>query len=115
DDESLHAEALADDAEDVARTGRAFGRGVARDHPAGDDPPEVLHLLERGVEDVAADVVEVHVDAVRAGLAERGADVALLVVDAVVEAELLDDETAFLLAARDADHVAVQDLADLPG
>jgi len=40
----------------------------------------------------------------RAQLAEPGADVAVLVVDGVVEAELFGDEAALLLRARQADH-----------
>src|SRR5436190_17151804 len=112
-DEALHAEPLGDDPEDVARAGRALRLAVSRDHPARDDAAEVLHVLERGVEDVAADVVEVDVDAFRTRLTERTADVARFVVDAVVEPELVDDPAALLLAARDADDAAPEDLADL--
>ena len=51
---------------------------------------------EDGVEDLAADIVEVDVDPVRAVLAQRRADILVLVVDRGVEAELLDDEPALL-------------------
>jgi hypothetical protein len=63
------------------------------------------------VEDLAADVVEVDVHALRAVLLEAVLDRVVLVVDAGVKAELVDHEIAFVLAAGDADHAAAQ----LPG
>ena len=66
-----------------------------------------------GVEDLAADIVEVHVHPVRTALAQRGADVLALVVDRRVEAELLDDEPALLRPACDPDDPATLDLRDL--
>ena len=63
---------------------------------------------------VAADIVEIDVDAVGAGRAQRRVEVLLgLVVDAGVEAELVLHEGALLRAAGDADHAAAHDLADL--
>ena len=68
---------------------------------------------ERGVEDLAADVVEVDVDPLRAVLAQARGDVLRLVVDRRVEAELLDDVGALLGAARDPDGAAVLQLREL--
>ena len=70
---------------------------------------------ERRVEDVAADVVEVDVDTLRRVRAQRRLDVVGLVVDRRVEAEVVDDPAALLLAARDADDPAALDAGDLPG
>ena len=80
-------------------TTRAFGREAA----------------EHRVEDRAADVVEVHVDAPRAVLSERCRQVVLAVVDAGVETELVDHHAAFLGTAGDADHPGAGDLGDLAG
>src|SRR2546423_89730 len=66
-----------------------------------------------GVEDLTPDVVEVDVDAVRGVLLELGAQVARLVVDGGVEAELVDEPAALVLAARDADGTAPDDPRDL--
>ena len=56
--------------------GAAIGIGcavVAGDHAAQGDAPEGVHAQHHGVEDHAADVLEVAVDAVRAGLLQRRA------------------------------------------
>src|SRR5207249_2696726 len=66
---------------------------VARDHSAESHAAEGVHVQHHRVEDHAADVLEVAVDAVRAGVLQRGDQrlrVAVqLVVDAGVEAEFL--------------------------
>jgi len=66
-----------------------------------------------GVEDLAADVVEVDVDAVRRLLAQLGAQIRGLVVDRRVEAQLVGQPRALLGSARDADHTAALELRDL--
>ena len=63
----------------------------------------IARLREHRVEDLAAHVVEVDVDAVGAQLHEAGGDVLGPVVDARVEAELVDDPAALVVGARDAD------------
>ena len=65
------------------------------------------------VEHRPADVVEVDVDAVRAGRPQRRSRSCALVVHAGVEAQLLDDVAALRLAAGDADGPAALDLGDL--
>ena len=64
---------------------------------------------------VAADVVEVHVDALGARLRQRRVEVAGAVVDRAVEAELVEQERALLRSARDADDPAAGRLGDLRG
>src|SRR6185437_3272321 len=68
------------------------------------------HLVER----FAADVVEVHVDAVWRVPAKLGAQVSALVVDRGVEPELLNQPGALLGPARDPHGAAALDAGDLP-
>ena len=67
------------------------------------------------VEQVAADVVEEHVDTVGRELLEPGGDVFGLVVDARVEAELVDDPRALRRRTGDPDHAGALHLRDLAG
>ena len=59
--------------------------------------------VEHGVEDRAADVVEVDVDPVGAQLLEPGPDVVGAVVDGAVEAEVVDQPAGLVAGAADAD------------
>ena len=68
---------------------------------------------EGGIEDLAADIVEKDVDAIRAGFAQAGGDVLSLVVDGRVEARRLRQPAALVGAAGDADRAAALDLRDL--
>src|SRR5204863_4668805 len=63
--------------------------------------------------DLAADVVEVDVHAVRARRLHSGADVAGLVVDRLVEAVELAKILELFRAARDPDRPAARDTGDL--
>src|SRR6266496_2012561 len=90
-DEALDGEALADDEREVARPGRGRRRVVGGDRAAGDDPAERLHGRERRLEVLAAHVVEVDVDALRAEALERGLGRLLPVVEGGVEPELTHD------------------------
>ena len=89
---------------EVARRGRRRLGVVGRDHPAQRYPAVGVHAIQRGLEMVAADVVEVDVDAVRAVLAQRLAQVLGLVVERRVEAELVDQVGDLLGRARAAHH-----------
>ena len=71
-------------------------------------------LAQRDIEDLAADVVEVDIDALRAMLAQRRAHVLVLVVDGRVEAEFVHQVAALVGAAGDADHAAALDPGHLP-
>ena len=74
---------------EVARRELRLGEVVLGDLAADRDPGAEREPPEHGLGERAADVVEVHVDAVRARLLERGVDVVRLVVDAdVVAVEL---------------------------
>src|SRR6185369_13220917 len=66
DDEALHLEALADHIGEVARPGRRLHAVVHADHAAHHHSAVSAHQLERHLEVLAADVLVVDVDAVRA-------------------------------------------------
>jgi hypothetical protein len=89
-DEALHPQPLRDDHEHVPRPRHRLRRVVARDRAARHDPPVPLERSDRRLERLAADVVEVHVDAVGREVAQRRARRRLVVVEARVEAELLE-------------------------
>ena len=85
--------------------GHRRGVLVLRDGAAEGDPAEIVQPLEHGVEDPAADILEIGIDALRAELVEHGAGVALgLVVEAGVVARLAHRPAAFVLVAGAAHH-----------
>ena len=88
-------------------------RVVLADRAAADDAAVGVHAEERAAENVAAGVVEVHVDPVRRGVLERRAELRVLVVHGRVEAEFVDQHVALRRRARHADHAALRPLGDL--
>ena len=112
DAEALDADALVEHGAEVAQAAAVAGV-VLRDLPADGHARIGVEVQQYGVEDVAADVVEVDVDALGSGLGERRPDGARLVVDAGVEAEIGDDVAALLGPAGDADGAAALDARDL--
>ena len=70
-------------------------------------------MLQRGVEDDPAHIVEVDVNAVRASRAKRFHHLLGSVVDCRVETELVDDVPAFHCSTGQADHTAVAHLGQL--
>ena len=82
----LSANARGDDPHDEAEA-RRLGRVVAFDHAADREPGIVARERERGVEMIAADIVEIDVDAVGRCGGEALEDRPSLVVDHVVGAE----------------------------
>ena len=111
-DHALHADAVDEDRADVLHL-VGLGRVVARDQAADDDARERVHHRQDRVEDLAADVLEVDVDALGAGRLQVALEVARLVVDAGIEAEFLHDVVALRLAAGDADRAAAPGLGEL--
>src|SRR6185312_2957794 len=87
---------------------------VEDDGAAESDAAEEIDVAQHGVGDLAADIVEIDVDALRAGGQQRLVEILFrLVVEAGIEAELVLHEGAFLRPAGDADDAATHDLADL--
>src|SRR6185312_9080122 len=80
---------------------------------AAGDAAAVVHQRETRFENVAADIVEIDVDALGGGGPQRLERGAVLVIDRGVEAEFGSQPLAFVLAAGDADDVAALDLRDL--
>ena len=79
---------------------------VGRDQAADGHAAVDLQPVADRDHDVAADVLEIQVDAVRGQPVQRLADVLVLVVDGGVEPELLGQPAAFVGAAGDADDAA---------
>src|SRR6187455_225735 len=87
---------------------------ILRDRAAAGDAAAVVHQRETRLENVAADIVEIDVDAVGSRRPQRLEGRAVLVIDRGVEAEFGRQPLALVLAAGDADDVAALDLRDLP-
>src|SRR5215207_10204386 len=117
DDETANGEALRQDgAEDrggAVRSRRQLGHVVVGDEPAHGHAREVVEEREHRIPHRAADVLEIDVDALRAGGLELLREIRCAVVDGGVEAELLDQRSAFVGAAGDADGAASFELRDL--
>lgn len=88
--EPAQCEALADGKAQIPRTRRRLSVVVLGDGPAHGDAAERVRVLDRGLEVVPADVVEVNVDARRRRLGELAAHVAVLVVERLVEADAFE-------------------------
>src|ERR1700733_5197549 len=86
---------------------------VLRNCAADDHSCAARELRKRSVEDVATHVVEINVNAIRAMLAQRLADILGLVVNGGVEAQLLYNVIALLAPAGDAYHFAAFYFGDL--
>lgn len=99
DDEALHLDALAQDRahqrRQAVRPGWQLGVVVVGDDAADRDPGLGVEQREDGVEDLAADVLVIDVDAVRAGLGQSFGEVRGMVVEAGIEAEHLHGVAAF--------------------
>ena len=92
-----------DDVGHVVRAGDPLGGVVADDRPAERRTPAVVECVEGCLEVVAADVVEVDVDAVGSGCAQLLADRALFVVDRGVESVTAGEQLDLLVTSRRAD------------
>jgi len=100
----FQAEPLVDGQDQVAGRSRRLGAVVLGDHPAQHDPATQVQHVDGGFEMLAADVVEVQVDAVGRGGAQLVDDGAVVVVEGVIEAVFLDQQPDLVRAAGGADH-----------
>ena len=98
-DEALHAQPALHDVGHVHRARRRLGVVVARDHPARDDPAEVVHVSASAASRMSPPTLSKYTS-IPLGHAtrKRVGDVTVLVVDALVEAELVDHPAALLLS-----------------
>src|SRR5687767_11706854 len=118
DDEAAQRQALDKDRvhqqRSAVRTRRQSGFIVVRDQPADRHPCEGVQKREDGVPDLAADILEIDVDALRASRSQAFAEICRAVIESCLEAELLGEVARLLLAARYADDAASPQLGDLP-
>ena len=118
DDEALHLDLLHQEHAHQLRAAiraRRQARGVVlRDQAAQRDARVRVEQRHDRIPHRAADVLEVHVDALRARVLEQLRHARVAMIDAGVEAELLHGVVALLLAAGDADRAQPFDLRDLP-
>jgi hypothetical protein len=95
-------------------SGPAIGVLVFGDGAAEGDAAEIVEAREDGVEDPAADILEIGIDSLRAELVEHRADVALgLVIEAGVVARLPHRPLALLLVAGTAHDAGAGELGEL--
>ena len=116
-DEAAHRQALG---QDLAHGGGqpvgavAFSHAVGLRDQAGDrDARKLVEQRQHRLPDRPADVLEVDIDAVRAGRRQLGGEIGVPVIDGGVEAKLVLHIRAFLGAARDADCPCAGDLREL--
>ena len=94
---------------------RRLGLGVVvmGDQAAHRHARKRVEQREHRLEHRAADILEIDVDALRAGVLQLGGQIRIAVVETGIEAELLHDVVALVLAAGDADRACALDLGDL--
>lgn len=116
DEEALEGELLGDEVEEAADALLLLARGVVvRDHAAADDAALLVEGLEGRLEVIAANVLKVHVNTLGCEALEGVVRGLGLVVEAGVEAKLVEDEVELLVAAdgaNDLDALSLGELAD---
>src|SRR5262245_8052240 len=113
DQEAAHGRASEDEVQIVADWRHLSEVVVAGDRAAHHDPCPGGEVSQCSIENLPTDVVEVHVDPVRAQFTKPSRDVLAPMIDRPIEAEVLNEKGALLLAARDADDPTPLELADL--
>src|SRR3989442_880900 len=112
DDEAANGDAV-DEHRRQVRPRRHLRGVVLGDDAAERDARERVDVFQYGLQHVAADVVEVHVDAVRTGVAQHGPEFRHAVGHASVEVEVLEHVLALLPGGGDPDRAAAADLREL--
>ena len=114
DDESLDSQTFGNHLEHVSRCRGSFGCVVGRNHAAFDAAAKVVHVVDGGFEVIAADIVKVHVDAVRSMLGEFLAKVVnFFVVDDRIDAGFVLEPLDLFLFAGTADHATIHGFGQL--
>ena len=93
---------------------RQLGHVVLRDQAAHRDAREIVEQREHRVPHRAAHVLEIDVDAARAGCSQLLGEILRAVVDRRVEAQRVDEIAALVAAAGDAHGARALDFRDLP-
>ena len=118
DDEPAHRRALHVDLVDVdqaAPRGALARVVVLRHHAAQEDPGVEVQPHEQVVHDRAADVLEIEIDTVRDSGVEQVAPGWVAVINAGIEAEVVDYVAALGRSPRDADDPGAAQLSQLAG
>src|SRR5690625_7828579 len=68
---------------------------------------------EHGIQNLAADVIKIHIDAAWAGCAQILIEVAFFVIDDGVKTEFIDQATRFFCAAGNSHHAAAMQFGKL--
>jgi hypothetical protein len=113
-EEAVQARSLHNELDDVVLANCAK-LIVGGDHATQHDARSDLEAQEDGVHDLATDVLEVEVDPVRRGCGEVLAPGLGVSIDAVVEAERVDDVATLLAASGDTHHGRASRLRELAG
>src|SRR5690606_5790314 len=117
DDEALHAHALLQDGLEQQRQAirpvRQAGTVVLRDHTAHGYARIGIEQWQHRIEDLAADVLVIDVDALATLACQFLREARLAMVDAGIETQGLDGMAAFFLTTGDTYHMAALELADL--
>ena len=118
DDEAAQGQALdqhrAHQGRRPVRARRVAGhRVVVGDQAAHRHAGEGIEPRQHRIPDLAADILEIDVDALRAGVLQLRREIGVAMIQALVEAELFLDVAALVGAAGDADGAGAGDLRDL--
>ena len=109
-DEALHADAalqyLGHEQRKAIFAIRQFGGVVLRDQAAQRNARLGVEQWQHGVEHGTADILEIHIDAIGTDGGELCGQIGRTVIEAGIEAELIDDVITFRLPPGDADHAA---------
>src|ERR1051325_1997895 len=114
DDKALDVQPLAHDRHQIGAGARRRVI-IFRDHAAHDHAAEIVEAGKDGVLHRAADILEIDIDAVWAGLIERRAEIGIAMVERRVEAKLVLDVAALVGATGDPDHPRTLALGELSG
>ena len=113
--EALHGKALHyDEPGNAPRTMRRCLTVILRNSTAAGDAALVVHAEQNRFEDIAANIVEINVDALGRHSPQSLADRFFLVVDGMIKSEIAFQHRAFFVAACNADHRAAFELGNLP-
>jgi hypothetical protein len=111
DDEAAQGDAAADEWPKYARAHFGLLGIVGRDRSAERNSRPEIQMRDHRIRDRASDVVEIDIDAVRAGDLKGCVQIiCAFVVDSGIEAEFLLDESAFGWPAGNADNAAARQL-----
>ena len=112
---AFHPSAVDQQRQVVGRAFDCFFVVVLADGATDHHPRFHGQTTQHRVEDISADIIEIHIDAFRTFALEAGVDVFVFVIDGTVKTQFVDQELTLVRAPGNADYPATFDLGDLPG